>query len=56
MLVSDFLNTVVECAAEDAREGDGVVDLVREVAATCGDDGGASFAGNVGHDFWDWVG
>jgi hypothetical protein len=42
---ADVLQLVVDDAAEDAREHQRVVDLVRVVAAPCGDDGHARLMG-----------
>ena len=56
MLVGDFLHAVIERTTEDAREGQGVIDLVGEVAAASGDDSRAGCFGAIWHDFWHWVG
>lgn len=45
-----------EGAFEDAGEGEGVVDLVREVGAAGGYDEGSSLSSDVGHDFGGGVG
>ena len=56
MLVGDFLYAIIQRTAEDTREGQGVIDLVGEVAAASGNDGSASCFGAIWHDFWHWVG
>ena len=55
MVVGDFLDAAHERAAEDAWEGDGVIDLIWEVAPSRGDDCCTSLSGDVWHDFRGWI-
>ncbi len=49
-LLIDVAGAAVERTAEDAREREHVVDLVREVASAGADNSSAGFLGEVGHD------
>lgn len=55
MLVRDLAYAIVERAPEDTREGNGVVDLVREIRTSSGNDGCTGFASDIGHDLGGWV-
>ena len=47
----DFAGAYIEGAAEDAREGQEVIDLVGEVGAPCADHPCTGFMGKLRHDF-----
>ena len=55
-LVGDPCGLTVKGAAEDAGEGEDVVDLIWEVAAAGADDGGSSPACFIGHDLGGGIG
>ena len=55
-LVVDVAGADAQCALEEAREAEDVVDLIREVAAAGGHDADAAGLGLVGHDLGGGVG
>ena len=44
MVVGDFFDAMIKRATENAGKGDGIVDLVRKIASSCGNNGGSGLA------------